>query len=1026
MRVLLATSNPPAYMQPPLLGDEQINCGPDWPDEKTPDGRFVSLATPEKDYDLAAVAARLPADQAPDLVVCLIDSSWRNHPQNLAAFKCPRVLLVADTHHLNSPIVWMMRYMLSEPFERIVLLYDRHHAAFFHSLGLRNLYWFPGLTFPHTDAIVRQARQTGPRARRIAFVGQAGSSHPRRASLLEALLQRQLPLELQSIRQREALGFYGQSRLAFNCSVNGDLNLRVFETLAAGAALLTDRLAPAAGLDRLLRDDREVIYYSDATELADRAEHYLSHPTKAAALGAAGARWFDKHFNEARRRAAFKALAFDGTALPEFEFTPAEQTRVFFGGDTSQLLKTLMVYEGVQELHRTQQNVRVSLGAGSPEELPEIFSTLPRVQLTAPAAAGSPGADLAVFSRAQAYAMPASTAARLWCHDASPEELAGMTAKFLAAGFVLPSEEVSLFERPAPPAEIARRTAIKARESFTQGDLKTAQALAHNAVATDDGCRDAHVVLGELALKDNHAALAERHLSRAHELHAGDPAVELPLGQARLKQQKLPAAAECFGSVLRTQPENLAALLGMGRVHELEHRPEAAEAALRDAVRLHPTNAGAVLAMGDFLKRSGQVFEALGWHCRAWGYPGTIPLPRTGAKRRVLFVVQHASMWTSMASIFAAFRADPHWSATLVAMPYNHPYFPDTADRMSIFGFLEKEGLPFVRWDQFSLKPNCADVLFLQNPYDVTRPPGWRTEELLRVVPRIAYAPYGIELGGTLENANNQFNQSLHNLSWAVFARSEAHRALFEKHGRVGNAHVIATGHPKFDLLCNLSTHEVDAELAAFTRGRPTVLWNPQFDIRPDGSGFSTFLTWWKFLPEEFARRQELAFIIRPHPLFFTTLEARGLLTRAQIDGFLGRCEAAGNILIDRRPTYLAVFAASDAMISDGSSFLIEYGATGKPICYLHNPRGPLAHLHYELDLDFVREKCVWAECEPDILSFLDSVKSANGPDLAARTTAAQRQLSVNPSGAGLAIKHAVDARLDHEVNAVEPALLAV
>src|SRR5690606_33358011 len=119
--------------------DEQVNCGPDWTDERDGRGRWASLKTPLGEYDLATVAAKLGAAQKPDIVVCLVDSSWRNLPHGLAAFKCPRVLLIADTHHMRRPLVGMLRYATSEPFTRTVLIYDRHHAEIFHSAGLRNL-----------------------------------------------------------------------------------------------------------------------------------------------------------------------------------------------------------------------------------------------------------------------------------------------------------------------------------------------------------------------------------------------------------------------------------------------------------------------------------------------------------------------------------------------------------------------------------------------------------------------------------------------------------------------------------------------------------------------------------------------------------------------------------------------------------------------------------------------------------------------------------------------------------------------
>src|SRR6188508_2088686 len=158
MRALFLTGSPGTYMAPPRLADEQIVAGPDWPDAQTADGRWVSLRTPVGAYDLAIVLAKLPPEQQPDAVISLVDASWRNLPRNVAVFRGPKALLVADTHHMASPLIRMFQYAATEAYDRIVFLYDRHHLAFFQSAGFRNLFWFPGLTLPHEDAMVQAAR----------------------------------------------------------------------------------------------------------------------------------------------------------------------------------------------------------------------------------------------------------------------------------------------------------------------------------------------------------------------------------------------------------------------------------------------------------------------------------------------------------------------------------------------------------------------------------------------------------------------------------------------------------------------------------------------------------------------------------------------------------------------------------------------------------------------------------------------------------------------------------------------------
>jgi Glycosyl transferases group 1 len=453
-------------VRPPQLGDPQVNCGPDWPNECAPDGNVQSIKTPLGEYDLAAVAGRLPPGQRPELVVCLVDSSWRNVPRNLGGFKCPRVLLVADTHHLTSPIIGMLQYVSSEPYDQIVFLYDRHHASLFHSVGFRNLHWFPGLTFPHSDAAVKAARKADGRLSRIAFVGPSGKFYPRHTRLLNALRDRRLPIEQQDLQPAEALGFYGSSLAGFNASLDGGLNLRVFEILAAGGTLLTDRLAPESGLERLLCDGRDVLTYGSPDELAEKAGYAIAHTAESKAIGLAGAEWFDVHLGEARRREAFQALAFDGTTVPEFAFSAEEKTRIFFNRDTDQLVQTVLAYEKVQELHRDQETVQIALDASVPEDVSAILSTLPRVQLGHGTGLDEP--DLAVFG------LPAETvpnARRLWCWNAPKEEAAKLEGLLAGQGFERTGPDVALFSRKSQVPADTRVAALGQRAQSTSSTV---------------------------------------------------------------------------------------------------------------------------------------------------------------------------------------------------------------------------------------------------------------------------------------------------------------------------------------------------------------------------------------------------------------------------------------------------------------------------------------------------------------------------------------------------------------------------
>jgi hypothetical protein len=434
-----------------------------------------------------------------------------------------------------------------------------------------------------------------------------------------------------------------------------------------------------------------------------------------------------------------------------------------------------------------------------------------------------------------------------------------------------------------------------------------------------------------------------------------------------------------------------------------------------------PNDHALALRCGRALKRSGRAIEALTMFRRPLGENTSVAAidPRTQVVR-VAFIVQYAPGWSSLESVWQALREDPQFSVIVIACPFQHENaIEGGAD--SIYGFLESRGVAFTRWENFPLKPGFADVVFVQSPYDNTRPEPLRTPALLKLVPRLAYVPYGLEIGGGETNASHQFNLPLQQMAWAVFARSPRHKAMFAKHCATGDTHVEITGHPRMDAIRALSSLPADDEFTAFACGRKIVFWNPQFDVRPDGTGYSTFMVWQQFLLEAFAQRQELAFVIRPHPLFFGTLESRGVWSATQVSEFLGRVERAGNILIDRRASYLPIFAASAAMISDASTFLIEYLGTGKPLCYLHNAKGP----QLNSDGEFIRAHIATAERENDITSFLDNIETCLDGQAAQRMTRYAEVMHQPPEGVAAAIKRALLTRLASEAAQMAPAAAA-
>ena len=71
-------------------------------------------------------------------------------------------------------------------------------------------------------------------SRPLTFVGQVGRFHPYRRWVLQQVQAAGLPLETLRGTLAQTADIYADSQITLNISLNGDLNLRVFEALAAG------------------------------------------------------------------------------------------------------------------------------------------------------------------------------------------------------------------------------------------------------------------------------------------------------------------------------------------------------------------------------------------------------------------------------------------------------------------------------------------------------------------------------------------------------------------------------------------------------------------------------------------------------------------------------------------------------------------------------------------------------------------------------------------------------------------------
>ena len=373
---------------------------------------------------------------------------------------------------------------------------------------------------------------------------------------------------------------------------------------------------------------------------------------------------------------------------------------------------------------------------------------------------------------------------------------------------------------------------------------------------------------------------------------------------------------------------------------------------------------------------------------------------------RIAFVVQDLSIWPSLRSIWDAASKDPRFVCKVVLTPFMHPFSSEAVKYDDLKnGFLD-EGVPFCAHQFFDLGAFNPHITFLQNPYEDTRPAALRIEALKKTGTRIAYIPYGLEMGGGAWNISVQFDSYLHRSAWRIFARSERHKRMFGKYCRVGNDHVVVSGHPKFDTIPITSVKSYPNEFTGKIAGRKVILWTPHFAVG-DPPTWSTFRIYGEVILDEMRRRQDLFLLIRPHPLFFQAMLQHGIWDKAGEEGFRGMVLEAGNLALDEKPDYRPAFSISDALMADVGSFLLEYLPTGKPILYLHHPEG------IGMNEDEQLVSYLYTALNPaDIAEFMDMVRRGEDGKKGERELAVEMFLYGTNSNVGERICHHIYSSL--------------
>ncbi|MBR2019303.1 MAG: CDP-glycerol glycerophosphotransferase family protein [Clostridia bacterium] len=295
----------------------------------------------------------------------------------------------------------------------------------------------------------------------------------------------------------------------------------------------------------------------------------------------------------------------------------------------------------------------------------------------------------------------------------------------------------------------------------------------------------------------------------------------------------------------------------------------------------------------------------------------------------IVFLIQFPEMWNSYKTIYEHFSAlGNEVSLYILAVPKRVSVengYGTFCERNEAFDFFKKNGISAIdaygNGSWFPIKNLTPDYIFVQRPYEAHMPKEYSLYRLSKAG-TVCYVPYGGRMTKGI-HLSLEFNHALLNNAYMIFADcTDSYNYILNNPG-VKKRKVFDIGYPRFDL--------IESPDRKIEKPVQTFLWTPRWAY-DQVTGYGHFLDYFECLMLYFETHKDFRLIIRPHPLMFPNFIQKGLLSNEEYQGIQKRVTEAINVSFDENADYLITFKESDALISDGSSLLLEYFVTGKPI----------------------------------------------------------------------------------------------
>ena len=318
---------------------------------------------------------------------------------------------------------------------------------------------------------------------------------------------------------------------------------------------------------------------------------------------------------------------------------------------------------------------------------------------------------------------------------------------------------------------------------------------------------------------------------------------------------------------------------------------------------------------------------------------------------RVVFLVFYFEAWDALDAIYRGMLADPRFEPLVVTIPRKLTGYDKFKDEKKVSAFLDSLGIEHERFRYKKSKDGLArlkelapDYIFLNYPWQRNYKKNYQIEKLVEFT-KVCYVPYFstslVQEPGEPGVAPHQYTQPTHQLAHMVFLQDGDTKAAFDAHGRAD--HAFLTGTPKIDALMEAKTHV--SSMWPIVREQPQgkqpfrLIWAPHHSYADRWLNFGHFNDQREPMLEFASQHPEMDIVFRPHPFLFGTMTDREVMTQDEVDHWRSQWDSLPNTFTDLGAPLTSLLLASDALVTDGVSFIAEYPlVTGKPAIFWEKP----------------------------------------------------------------------------------------